>query len=114
MLAQANVLEATEQDRFCSVLPMYHCFALTATVLAAMTAGACVCFPADRHGRTILETIQRERCTILTAVPTLFSVINRGATMCPPCGQDSSAAQASSRSCIWMFAAHSASTCCPL
>ena len=75
MLAQANVLEATEQDRFCSVLPMYHCFALTATVLAAMTAGACVCFPADRHGRTILETIQRERCTILTAVPTLFSVL---------------------------------------
>lgn len=75
MLAQANVLEATEQDRFCSVLPMYHCFALTATVLAAMTAGACVCFPADRHGRTILETIQRECCTILTAVPTLFSVL---------------------------------------
>ncbi len=70
MLSQANVLEATEQDRFCSVLPMYHCFSLTATVLAAMTAGACVCFPADRHGKTILETIQRERCTILTAVPT--------------------------------------------
>ena len=75
MLAQANVLEATEQDRFCSVLPMYHCFSLTATVLAAMSAGACVCFPEDRHGRTILETIQRERCTILTAVPTLFSVL---------------------------------------
>ena len=75
MLAQANVLEATEQDRFCSVLPMYHCFSLTATVLAAMAAGACVCFPADRHGKTILETIQRERCTILTAVPTLFSVL---------------------------------------
>lgn len=75
MLAQAQVLEATEQDRFCSVLPMYHCFSLTATVLAAMAAGACVCFPEDRHGRTILETIQRERCTILTAVPTLFSVL---------------------------------------
>lgn len=75
MLAQANVLEATEQDRFCSVLPMYHCFSLTATVLAAMAAGACVCFPEDRHGKTILETIQRERCTILTAVPTLFSVL---------------------------------------
>ena len=75
MLAQANVLKATEQDRFCSVLPMYHCFSLTATVLAAMAAGACVCFPRDRHGKNILETIQRERCTILTAVPTLFSVL---------------------------------------
>lgn len=74
-LAQAGVLLATEEDRFCSVLPMYHCFSLTATVLAAMTAGACVCFPRDRHGKTILETIQRERCTILTAVPTLFSVL---------------------------------------
>ena len=75
MLAQAQVLEATEQDRFCSVLPMYHCFSLTATILAAMAVGACVCFPANRHGKTILETIQRERCTILTAVPTLFSVL---------------------------------------
>lgn len=74
-LAQAGVLMATPEDRFCSVLPMYHCFSLTATVLAAMTAGACVCFPQDRHGKTILETIQRERCTVLTAVPTLFSVL---------------------------------------
>ena len=56
---------------------MYHCFSLTATVLAAMSAGACVCFPADRRSQTILQTIEQERCTVLTAVPTLFSALLR-------------------------------------
>lgn len=75
MYAQAEALRTTENDIFCSVLPMYHCFSLTATVLAAMSAGACICFPADRHSQTILETIEQERCTVLTAVPTLFSAL---------------------------------------
>ncbi len=72
---QAKALETKKQDRFCSVLPMYHCFSITATVLAAMYAGACVCFPADTHTRTILKLIEAQRCTILTAVPTLFSAL---------------------------------------
>ena len=48
----------------------------SATVeLAAVAVGACLCFPPDRKGRTILRTIEKERCTVLTAVPTLFSVL---------------------------------------
>lgn len=75
--AQAQVLSVEPTDRFCSALPMYHCFSLTATVLAAMAAGACVVFPADRHTRTILQAVETHRCTILTAVPTLFSALIR-------------------------------------
>ena len=77
MYAQAETFRAVPEDIFCSVLPMYHCFSLTATVLAAMSAGACVCFPADRRSQTILQTIEQERCTVLTAVPTLFSALLR-------------------------------------
>lgn len=77
MVEQARMLDATERDIFCSALPTYHCFALTANVLAAMSVGACVCYPADRHGATILKTVEKHRCTILTAVPTLFSVLLR-------------------------------------
>jgi len=77
MYAQAEAFRAEPEDIFCSVLPMYHCFSLTATVLAAMSAGACVCFPADRRSQTILQTVEQERCTVLTAVPTLFSALLR-------------------------------------
>ena len=77
MYAQAEIFRAVPEDVFCSVLPMYHCFSLTATVLAAMSAGACVCFPADRRSQTILQTIEQERCSVLTAVPTLFSALLR-------------------------------------
>ena len=77
MLAQAAALDADENDRFCSVLPMYHCFSLTAVVLAALAVGACLCFPPSRHTADILDTIEKERCTVLTAVPTLFSALLR-------------------------------------
>lgn len=77
LLAQAKALEATQKDRFCSVLPLYHCFSLTAVVLAAVAAGACVCFPKSRRTQDILNCIEKERCTVLTAVPTLFSAIMR-------------------------------------
>ena len=75
MFAQAAALDADETDIFCMALPMYHCFSLTAMALAAVAVGACLCFPPDRKGRTILRTIEKERCTVLTAVPTLFSVL---------------------------------------
>lgn len=75
--AQASALDAVPEDRFCSVLPTFHCFSLTATVLAALAAGACICFPESRHSADILSTVEKERCTVLTAVPTLFSALIR-------------------------------------
>ena len=75
MYAQARSLRATAQDCFCSALPMYHCFSLTAVILAAMCVGACVCYPENRHSETILRTIERNHCTILSAVPTLFRAL---------------------------------------
>ena len=73
--AQAAALDTTSEDRFCSVLPTFHCFSLTAVVLAALSAGACLCFPRSRHSADILNTVEKERCTVLTAVPTLFSAL---------------------------------------
>ncbi|MBO4831826.1 MAG: AMP-binding protein [Oscillospiraceae bacterium] len=77
IFAQAAGLEADEYDRFCSVLPLFHCFAITGTALAALAAGACLCFPAGRSTELILRMIERERCTVLNAVPTLFSALLR-------------------------------------
>lgn len=77
IFAQAAGLEADENDRFCSVLPLFHCFSITGTALAALAAGACLCFPAGRSTDLILQMIERERCTVLNAVPTLFSALLR-------------------------------------
>lgn len=74
---QAKTLGATENDRYVAVLPMYHCFSITAIILAAVSVGAMICIPEDKHARTVLKMIEDEGCTILTAVPTLFSSILR-------------------------------------
>lgn len=76
--AQAELLNLSSKDRVCSALPIFHCFALSGNVLAALAAGACVCFPKDRHTASILGTVVKQRCTVLTAVPTLFlAILNR-------------------------------------
>lgn len=75
MRAQAAALHATAKDVFCSALPSFHCFNLTGTVLAALAVGAAVCLPQDRHGHSILQAIEQYRCTVLLAVPTMFSLL---------------------------------------
>ena len=73
--AHMDSLEMTEQDKSCIAIPMFHCFSLTAGILAALFSGACVYFPQDRHTQTILRAISDDRCTVFNAVPTLYSAI---------------------------------------
>ncbi|OIJ94779.1 AMP-binding protein [Streptomyces monashensis] len=63
----------TEQDRICIPVPFYHCFGMVMGNLAATSHGACVVIPAPSFepGAT-LEAVQRERCTSLYGVPTMF------------------------------------------
>lgn len=75
--AQAEAIAADENDRFCSALPMYHCFSLTATILAALSVGACVCFSIDHHTSHVLQVIEEEQCTVLNAVPSLYAALVR-------------------------------------
>lgn len=73
--AQSEALKTTCADRFCAVLPMYHCFALSGTILAALVAGACVCFPDSRRTADIMSVIENEKCTVFSAVPTLYLAV---------------------------------------
>ena len=41
-------------------------------VLGAFTHGACLCPVESFDARRVLETIERERCTALYGVPTMF------------------------------------------
>ncbi|MEU6404780.1 AMP-binding protein [Streptomyces sp. NPDC046985] len=63
----------TEQDRICLPVPFYHCFGMVMGNLAATSHGACVVVPAPSFdARATLEAVQRERCTSLYGVPTMF------------------------------------------
>ncbi|MFJ5222263.1 AMP-binding protein [Streptomyces sp. NPDC088400] len=63
----------TERDRVCLPVPFYHCFGMVMGNLGALSHGACVVVPGPSFepGKT-LEAVQRERCTSLYGVPTMF------------------------------------------
>ncbi|WP_333778118.1 AMP-binding protein [Streptomyces sp. IBSBF 3136] len=63
----------TEQDRICIPVPFYHCFGMVMGNLAATSHGACMVIPAPSfEPKATLEAVQRERCTSLYGVPTMF------------------------------------------
>lgn len=62
----------TVADRLCLSVPLFHCFGCVIGVLGAYTHGACLCPIEFFEARQVLETIDRERCTALYGVPTMF------------------------------------------
>jgi fatty-acyl-CoA synthase len=65
-------LALTPADRLCLCVPLFHCFGCVIGVLGAYTHGACLCVVESFDARKVLETIDRERCTTLYGVPTMF------------------------------------------
>ncbi|MFN0087541.1 MAG: AMP-binding protein [Blastocatellia bacterium] len=62
----------THSDRLCLCVPLFHCFGCVIGVLGAYTHGACLCPVEAFDARKVLETVERERCTSLYGVPTMF------------------------------------------
>ncbi|MEW2156391.1 AMP-binding protein [Streptomyces sp. NPDC007189] len=68
-----ELIAYTEQDRICVPVPFYHCFGMVMGNLAATSHGACMVIPAPSfEPKATLEAVQRERCTSLYGVPTMF------------------------------------------
>jgi fatty-acyl-CoA synthase len=62
-----------EGDRLCIPVPLYPCFGLVLSNLAAITHGAAMVYPSESFDAlTVLETVEAERCTGLHGVPTMF------------------------------------------
>lgn len=63
----------TEQDRVCLPVPFYHCFGMVMGNLGITSHGACIVIPGPSFEPTaVLTAVQRERCTSLYGVPTMF------------------------------------------
>jgi len=66
-------LNATEQDRICAPVPLYHCFGSVIGSMVSVVYGAALILPsAQFEALPTLEAVHRERATALYGVPTMF------------------------------------------
>jgi fatty-acyl-CoA synthase len=61
------------KDRLCIPVPLYHCFGMVMSNLACVVHGATMVLPsAGFDPVAVLSTIEREKCTVLYGVPTMY------------------------------------------
>ncbi|MNK96968.1 Long-chain-fatty-acid--CoA ligase [compost metagenome] len=63
----------TPDDRICTPVPLYHCFGMVLSVMAAVSHGSAMVFPGEGFDAlATLEAAASEGCTALYGVPTMF------------------------------------------
>nr|WP_320160249.1 AMP-binding protein [uncultured Methanoregula sp.] len=63
----------SEKDRLCIPVPFYHCFGMVLSNLACVTHGSTMVLPAPTFdAEEVLKTIEKEHCTAVHGVPTMF------------------------------------------
>jgi fatty-acyl-CoA synthase len=65
-------LALTPSDRLCLPVPLFHCFGCVIGVLGAYTHGATIVPLEWFDPLAVLQNVERERCTVLFGVPTMF------------------------------------------
>lgn len=66
-------LHYSEKDRVCIPVPFFHCFGMVIGNLACTSHGATMVIPNDSFDPIkTLETVEKEKCTSLYGVPTMF------------------------------------------
>lgn len=73
--ATATNIQLNGDDRNCQILPLFHIFGFTGCLFACALRDTPLYIPNNLRTETILETIERERCTILHSVPTMMLAI---------------------------------------
>ncbi|MCY9210098.1 AMP-binding protein [Bacillus subtilis] len=71
----ANIAECmalSSQDRMCIPVPFFHCFGCVLGVLACVSVGAAMIPVLEFDPVTVLKTVEKEKCTALHGVPTMF------------------------------------------
>lgn len=67
----------TAEDKMLIAVPMFHCFGLTASLLAGIQTGCSMHTIEYYKTMTVLQAIQKHRCTVLNGVPSMFLALIR-------------------------------------
>ncbi len=68
-----DAIELTEHDRLCIPVPFYHCFGCVMGNLGCVTHGSAIIIPSEHFDPLkTLQALERESCTALYGVPTMF------------------------------------------
>ncbi|WAT82627.1 AMP-binding protein [Bacillus safensis] len=68
----ADCMKLTQKDRMCIPVPFFHCFGSVLGVLACLTKGGTIIPIESFHPERVLQTVEKEKCTVLHGVPTMF------------------------------------------
>jgi len=69
----------TEKDVLLGVLPLFHTYALTTTLILPVNMGATTVYLARFSGPKVLELIEKYKITSLFAIPSMYRVLLRAA-----------------------------------
>jgi fatty-acyl-CoA synthase len=68
-----EAMHFTPEDRLCIPVPFYHCFGMVLSNLACVTHGSTMVLPGEYFDPLmVLEAVEKEKCTALHGVPTMF------------------------------------------
>jgi fatty-acyl-CoA synthase len=68
----ANCMKLLKEDRLCIPVPFFHCFGCVLGTMACVSVGATMVPIQEFNPKLVLETVEREKCTGLHGVPTMF------------------------------------------
>ena len=70
--AGAN-MQLDERDKICIPVPLYHCFGCVLGTLVSAVYGTAMVFPHEYfRPEATLDAIEKDRCTVIYGVPTMF------------------------------------------
>jgi fatty-acyl-CoA synthase len=67
-----DCMNYTQDDRLLVCVPLFHCFGCVLAMCAIITHGATMVFVEEYDPLLVLASVQKEKCTALYGVPTMF------------------------------------------
>jgi len=70
--ATGECMNYSADERLCVCVPLFHCFGCVLALCAIITHGATMVMVENFDPLTVLASVQKEKCTALYGVPTMF------------------------------------------
>jgi len=68
----ASILQMSHKDKLLICVPFSHCFGCVLSITVSASVGACMVPLVAFDPEEVLKTVEKERCTVLHGVPTMF------------------------------------------